>query len=140
MAVNWTAEFLLSVWGLRQGKALRDPCRVSTGGVAGPDDEWQAMRYVETTPGFDRYRPVLAWVYVQCKPASLFRVRGPGETLPRALLSNGWAHLLVRSETEMGQILHDEFLQLLRRRLIDHAFIPFRPVAIEHEENFVKTA
>ncbi len=127
MAVVWDAEFILSIWGLRQGKALRDPCRISTGGVAGPDDEWQAVRYVETTFGFERVRPLLAWVYVQCKPLELFRVRGPGEPLARALLAKGWGNLLGLTENLIACRLHDEFVSTLRHRLVDQPFVPFRP-------------
>ena len=93
---EWPVEWLLEAWGLRAFGALTTPWKAATGGRAISDDESQAARYVEATPGFDRTREVLSWRYQRFGAFEEFPLRLPGESLGRALLRRAWGDMLRR--------------------------------------------
>jgi len=135
----WSPEWLLEAWGLRAFGALTTPWKLSTGGKAISDDESQAAWYVEHTDGFDRAREVLAWRYRQCRELIDFPIRGPGETLVRALLRRSWGGMLGRPPYQVAQSIHDEFFAVLCERVAREPFRPIRPVEIEDPMEFAES-
>ncbi len=133
---EWTPQWLIEAWGLRQFGALTTPWKLATGGYSADDDESQAAWYVETTPGFERAREVLVWRYQKYRALADFPVRELGETLVRALLRRCWGDLLGKRPYQVGQIIHDQFMASLENRVRQE---PFRPIRIvEAEEPLVE--
>jgi hypothetical protein len=134
---EWTAEWILEAWGLRAFGALTTPWKLSTGGRAVSDDESQAAWYVEHTDGFDRAKEVLVWKYQRCRELVDFPIRGPGETLVRALLRRSWGGMLGRPPYQVAAAIHDEFVRGLSSRLLIE---PFRPIRADEPEDPLEIA
>jgi hypothetical protein len=126
MPEYWSAERILTAWGLRQLGPMRTPYKVSTGGDASTDDEWQAMRFVERLEHFERAKPVLAHVYANGAPPETFRLREPGETKLKALLRFGWGFLIGRDEKDIPRLIEEGFRYSLREELKHRPFVPVR--------------
>ena len=133
-----TPEGMLGIWGLRvAGGSFRDPLRRSMGGIAGLDDEMAMVHYVESTEGFEASRPVLAHVYSEFLPVSMYRYRQPGETRMRAAIRHGQAHLLLEGwkDADLAQRLHDDFMDALVRKAKATPFkLPRRPEEVTTED------
>jgi len=134
---EWSPVWLLEAWGLRAFGALTTPWKLSTGGRAVSDDESQAAWYVEHTDGFDRAREVLVWKYQRYHDLVDFPIRGPGETLVRALLRRSWGGMLGRPPYRVAQAIHDEFMNSLTERTLRE---PFRPIRATEEEDSLEFA
>lgn len=119
---------MLDIWALRiTGGSFTNPCTPRQGGGEGVDNELAIVAYVEATQGFQSARPVLAWVHIEAKgDPHGFPMRGPGETLLKALLRRGWAKHL--GTKDIPAFVYFEFVRELARKLRENPFIPPAPV------------
>ena len=134
---EWTPRWLVEAWGLRAYGALTTPWKLSTGNRAITDDESQAAWYVEHTEGFEKAKEVLVWKYQRCRELADFPVRGPGETLARALLRRCWGGLLGRHSYQVARLIHDEFMDSLADRVGRE---PFRPIRVDDKTDACEVA
>jgi hypothetical protein len=128
---NLTPLGMLEIWGLRiSGSSLKDPLALSTGGPSGIDDEMALALYVEATSAFEQAKPVLTHIYARFLPIRSYRYREPGETRLRAAMRHGQASLMLegRSDQQLSQKLHDDFMDELIKKQRSHPFkLPPRP-------------
>ena len=122
---------MLEIWGLRvSGTSLKDPLAKSTGCRAGIDDELALVMYIESTEGFEQAREILAHLYARFLPIATYRYRQPGETRLRAAMRHGQASEMLagKSDSQLAQTLHDDFMDRLIKRQKEHPFkVPPRP-------------
>ena len=122
---------MLEIWGLRvSGSSMKNPWIKSTGNPAGIDDEMALALYVEATKGFEQARPVLTHVYARFLPIHSYRYREPGESRLRAAMRHGQASEMLdgKSDQQLAQKLHDDFMDELIKRQREHPFkLPPRP-------------
>lgn len=105
---------------------MKTPWKVSGGGAAGLDDEWQAKSYMEAVPGFDLARPVLAWVYAEGRDVGEFPLRRPGETFEVALRRLGWEDYLMLGPGRAALEVLRDFEVELHEALAERPFAPVR--------------
>gem|GEM_PF-1808752 len=111
--------------GLRlTGGSLKSPCRVSTGGNVGLDDDLALLAYVEGTEGYQRARPALVHVYCDGQSVGNFRLRRPGETRHAALIRLGWFCYIDRRPGQEAGAALEEFERTLADRLVNDPFLP----------------
>lgn len=129
---------MLEIWGLRvSGSSLKDPLAKSTGGPAGIDDELALALYVESVEGFDQARAILTHIYARFLPIQNYRYREPGETRLRAAMRHGQASQMLegKSDQQLTQRLHDEFMDKLIKKQREHPFkLPPRPEEVTAED------
>lgn len=123
---TWTAKRLLQTAGLRMtgGSFKSAGLRPTTGNNgADVDDEYAAMIYVQSTPGYERVADVVSFVFGHFGDVRKFPYREPGESPYRALLRRGWG---IHADEPKGAAKAElqRFIIVLTRRLVKHPFIP----------------
>jgi len=97
--------------------------KLSTGGEPSTDDDLRLVDYVESTPGFERARPVLQWRFVQGNPFSSFQLCRPGESRSLALIRLGWFGLIGLPDKKIPEQILKEFETTLAQRLKESPFL-----------------
>ena len=129
--LEWTPQKLLVEWGARASgriPSVGPDATHATGQPDGEDEAQQAADYVEDTPGFMVFRPILKWVYYDMRPVEdfRFRIREPGESMTRALFRQNWGFAAGENPKALPQVILNRFHDLLAARLIEEPFYIIR--------------
>lgn len=129
---SWPVARLLEVFGLRiKGGSFKDATEPAGPGRRTDDDEMQAVRYVENTPGFLSARDVLVWVHVYFRPLETYRLILPGEDIFLALQrTDMYRHyfrpFVSNDVSEIPRRAYAYFMAELEKRWSEEPFYPVR--------------